>query len=230
MFLRKLGKRGAEMVEYAIVLACIAAVGVGFYSSRDSRLTEVLDNLFGNVAQVIGLADSGKHPLKYTNLEHDVVEALKYQFDIPYTYVSEALATRYPGAQLQAIELNKSGGFENIWYSDADGYLKKLDNVIKDTYNTEVQKLYKNKWDTEALTDTGFRAYRANADKSGMFVAYDKFGNVVEKVNTSNLTGSEEIDNVEKFSTNVYFKKDQNSNQIYKYEYTDAKGFQQVDY
>ena len=29
MFLRKLGKRGAEMVEYAIVLASIAAVRVG---------------------------------------------------------------------------------------------------------------------------------------------------------------------------------------------------------
>lgn len=229
MFLRKLGKRGAEMVEYAIVLACIAAVGVGFYSSRDSRLTEVLDNLFGNVAQVIGLTDSGKHPLKYTNLEHDVVEALKYQFDIPYNYVSEALATADPGAQLQAIELNKSGGFKNIWYSDADGKLIKLDNGIKDTYNTEVQKLYKNKWDIEALTDTGFRAYRANADKSGMFVAYDKFGNVVEKVNASNLKGNE-IANVENFSTNVYFKKDQKSNQIYKYEYTDAKGFQQVTY
>lgn len=55
MFLRKLGKRGAEMVEYAIVLACIAAVGVGFYSSNDSKLTGVLDSLFGNVRQVLGL-------------------------------------------------------------------------------------------------------------------------------------------------------------------------------
>lgn len=27
-----MNKRGAEMVEYAIVLACIAAVGVAFYS------------------------------------------------------------------------------------------------------------------------------------------------------------------------------------------------------
>ena len=27
----KLGQRGAEMVEYAIVLACIAAVGVAYY-------------------------------------------------------------------------------------------------------------------------------------------------------------------------------------------------------
>ena len=58
MFLRKLGKRGAEMVEYAIVLACIAAVGVGFYSSNDSKLTGVLDSLFGNVRQVLGLADT----------------------------------------------------------------------------------------------------------------------------------------------------------------------------
>ena len=28
----KLGQRGAEMVEYAIVLACIAAIGVAYYS------------------------------------------------------------------------------------------------------------------------------------------------------------------------------------------------------
>ena len=30
---KRLGQRGAEMVEYAIVLACIAAVGVAFYST-----------------------------------------------------------------------------------------------------------------------------------------------------------------------------------------------------
>ena len=56
MFLRKLGKRGAEMVEYAIVLAYIAAVGVGFYSSNDSKLTGVLDGLFGKVTAVVDLA------------------------------------------------------------------------------------------------------------------------------------------------------------------------------
>lgn len=28
----KLGQRGAEMIEYAIVLACIAAIGVHFYT------------------------------------------------------------------------------------------------------------------------------------------------------------------------------------------------------
>ena len=29
----KLGQRGAEMVEYAIVLACIAGVAIAFYST-----------------------------------------------------------------------------------------------------------------------------------------------------------------------------------------------------
>ena len=49
----KLGQRGAEMVEYAIVLACIAAVGVAFYSSSgtgSSSLKGVLDSLWGNIS------------------------------------------------------------------------------------------------------------------------------------------------------------------------------------
>ena len=31
---KKLGQRGAEMVEYAIVLACIAAIGVTYYKAN----------------------------------------------------------------------------------------------------------------------------------------------------------------------------------------------------
>lgn len=51
----KLGQRGAEMVEYAIVLACIAAVGVFFYSSdggADNSLKSVLIKLWDKVAAV----------------------------------------------------------------------------------------------------------------------------------------------------------------------------------
>ena len=36
----KLGQRGAEMVEYAIVLACIAAVGVAFYAYEGGGTAE----------------------------------------------------------------------------------------------------------------------------------------------------------------------------------------------
>ena len=81
MFLRKLDKRGAEMVEYAIVLACIAAVGVGFYFSNDSKLTDVLDTLFGNVRQVLGLTTRYNTPLveadkKYQNVMDSVINGL----------------------------------------------------------------------------------------------------------------------------------------------------------
>ena len=61
----KLGQRGAEMVEYAIVLACIAAVGVYFYSvSKDTTdgsvatngLSAVLSKLWNQVAKAAGVA------------------------------------------------------------------------------------------------------------------------------------------------------------------------------
>ena len=57
----KLGQRGAEMVEYAIVLACIAAVAVLFYSSGDdatatNSLKSVLETLWKNVTTAVGKA------------------------------------------------------------------------------------------------------------------------------------------------------------------------------
>lgn len=49
-----LSERGAEMVEYAIVLACIAAVGVYFYSNEEGAATGglkgILDKLWAKVA------------------------------------------------------------------------------------------------------------------------------------------------------------------------------------
>ena len=62
----KLGQRGAEMVEYAIVLACVAAVGVFFYSASggagntlQSTLTSLWDSISGNATKA-GTAPTGK--------------------------------------------------------------------------------------------------------------------------------------------------------------------------
>ena len=55
----KLGQRGAEMVEYAIVLACIAAVGVFFYSQTGTAkdgLNKILETLWGSVSKSVGSA------------------------------------------------------------------------------------------------------------------------------------------------------------------------------
>lgn len=54
-----LDKRGAEMVEYAIVLACIAAIGIYFYSAdapmgtTHMKFSVVLAHLWEKVAIVI---------------------------------------------------------------------------------------------------------------------------------------------------------------------------------
>ena len=60
-----LSQRGAEMVEYAIVLACIAAVGVYFYSVSKADtaagsvakngLSGVLEALWKQVAKAAGV-------------------------------------------------------------------------------------------------------------------------------------------------------------------------------
>ena len=59
----KLGQRGAEMVEYAIVLACIAAVGVYFYSTGNgvaqNGLSGVLSKLWDKVATNTGVSTGG---------------------------------------------------------------------------------------------------------------------------------------------------------------------------
>lgn len=43
----KLGKRGAEMVEYAIVLACIAAVGMVVYATGTGGEGQASSTLYG---------------------------------------------------------------------------------------------------------------------------------------------------------------------------------------
>ena len=225
MFLRKLGKRGAEMVEYAIVLACIAAVGVGFYSSNDSKLTGVLDSLFGNVRQVLGLETAtGKHPLKTTELSDDVATALAYQTSIPYDFITARLGE---GQQLQAISFDPNGKVNGIWYSE-ENELKALNADIVKKYNGEwksnsesIQGEYWKVWKDSTTPAGGFKDYNADVGKSGMFVAYDKYGNVVSNVNTSGLTGSE-IDNVKNQSTNIYLKK---GSSVVKYDFSDTDGF-----
>ena len=57
----KLGQRGAEMVEYAIVLACIAAVGVLYYAytrpdDKWHTLTGILNILWEKISTSAGKA------------------------------------------------------------------------------------------------------------------------------------------------------------------------------
>ena len=60
-----LSQRGAEMVEYAIVLACVAAVGVYFYSANggaDKSLKGILNGLWTSISG--NATEAGKAPTK----------------------------------------------------------------------------------------------------------------------------------------------------------------------
>ena len=54
MFLRRLGKRGTAVVEYAIILAFVAAVGSSFTS--DASMGGSIKSIITNVEQLLGLA------------------------------------------------------------------------------------------------------------------------------------------------------------------------------
>ena len=116
MFLRKLGKRGAEMVEYAIVLACIAAVGVGFYSSNDSKLTGVLDSLFGNVRQVLGLeGTSYKYKTKLVDQDKQYQEVM----DSLINGIYAALGTK--DKPLASVSIGPNGQIKSYSTYDKNG-------------------------------------------------------------------------------------------------------------
>ena len=130
MFLRNLGKRGAEMVEYAIVLACIAAVGVGFYSSNDSKLTGVLDGLFGKVTAVVDLAlgntsntKINRAPLKPGDYPEGLQDAVNAAVDGIYDAYKES------GYNLRTLKIDNKGKLTEITYWTGDETFATLDST-----------------------------------------------------------------------------------------------------
>ncbi|MGM9528768.1 MAG: Flp family type IVb pilin [Phascolarctobacterium sp.] len=195
MFLRKLGKRGVAMTEYAVLLAFIAGIGGAFAS--DNGLGQSIINAITGAKTAIEDAGSGqatgKHALLGKDIAKDRLTALDYQTSIPYDFISAKLGE---GKQLEAIEFTNGGVLQNIWYSE-NGELKALDAATVNAYNGKwesgsdsVQGEFYRVWNDSTLEYTDFQKYKANINSgSTMFAAYDKYGNVVQKVNTSGLTG-----------------------------------------
>ena len=191
MFLRKLGKRGAEMVEYAIVLACIAAVGVGFYSSNDSKLTGVLDSLFGNVRQVLGLGtEQNANKLAVKDNAEAYEEALNRLFDVVIANIPEGV-----NPHRIFMKKNEDGTAHIEYYAynpNYTTYKKDLDmsfltdkglilsshsnfnldsenNIIQGTGDSPTRIIFR---DTNTNKEVAYLAYDAEAKK---FYNYGKF-------------------------------------------------------
>ena len=75
MFLRRLGKRGTAIVEYAIILAFAAAVGSSFTS--DNGMTGSIKSIIGNVNQMLGVA-AGKEESNRFKVEDKDIQYADY--------------------------------------------------------------------------------------------------------------------------------------------------------
>lgn len=226
MFLRKLGKRGAEMVEYAIVLACIAAVGVGFYSSNDSKLTGVLDSLFGKVANVVSLG-SGVSPNGAPLTDNDKI-ALKGQTTIMYDTLTNFLAQNNQLGddfkRLVALELDDEGTLKSLWYDNGTGELVQLQG---NKFNAAKNNL-KNNWgqmqNTEGVTyKTSLHAFVTNTTAGKgktSYVAYNPDGSI-----TGSVTGytGDVYNSISGMNTNLWLA-ERNNSAVAQYIYSNQYG------
>lgn len=227
MFLRKLGKRGAEMVEYAIVLACIAAVGVTFYSSNDSNLTKVLDGLFGKVINVASLG-SGVSP-NGSPLTDDDKTALEGQTTIMYDSLTKFLTNKNLEDgfnHLVALELDDKGELKSLWYENGTGQLAQLTGQTLTDAKTNLngnwsamQPNDKAKYNTPLYANVDGTTY--GNDKTA-FVAYKNGGSV-----TGNVTGysGAVFDSISGNTTNLWFCNKNNKNAtVAQYIYSNQYG------
>ena len=226
MFLRKLGKRGAEMVEYAIVLACIAAVGVGFYSSNDSKLTGVLDSLFGKVTNVISLG-SGVSPNGAPLTDNDKI-ALKGQTTIMYdtltSFLSQNNQLGNEFKRLVALELDDKGELKSAWYENNAGELAQLQGNKFDAAKNNLKSNWGQMQNKDGVTYKtslhGFVTNTAAGKGKTSYVAYNPNGNV-----TGSVTGytGEVYNSISGMNTNLWLA-ERNNSAVAQYIYSNQYG------
>ena len=173
-YLKKLNKLGASMVEYAIVLACIASIGVTVTSPN---LTNTLDSLFSNVTKILALNDEASKPASKYNIGDDAKQyedaltaVLDYFNDAPLLDTEGTLAW---------VLLKADGKLDNF------SNYRNTTNLQTDTYSvTNQQKNDFNLGLSQALEATNYKI-------NGGSVFYDREGNVVYNNPKNNPIGGQ---------------------------------------
>ena len=174
-YLKKLNKLGASMVEYAIVLACIASIGVTVTSPN---LTNTLDSLFSNVTKILALNDEASKPASKYNIGDDAKQyedALTAVLD----YLGSAPLLDTDGT-LAWVLFNVHGKLDNF-----SNYINTT-NLQTATYPnvTNKQKNYFDLGLSQALEATNYKI-------NGGSVFYDREGNVVYNNPKNNPIGGQ---------------------------------------
>ena len=178
MFLRKLGKRGVAMTEYAVLLAFVAAIGGSFAS--DNGLSGSITNAVSKAASAIGLVSEadGPHALRVaSSIDAKFRDYLEKQTGIMYTHAKGLVDNKLGGSELLAVEMNMAGTMNKIWYKDAEGNIQSTTKC--DTGSLD--KAYADGWKKNPYCATFSGANRpAELNNASMYVAYDQYGNVVQ--------------------------------------------------
>ena len=163
------------MVEYAIVLACIASIGVTVTSPN---LTNTLDILFSNVTKILALNDEASKPASKYNIGDDAKQyedALTAVLD----YFNDAPLLDTEG-KLAWVLLKSDGKLDNF------SNYRNTTNLQTDYYSnfTDQQKNDFNLGLSQALEATNYKI-------NGGSVFYDREGNVVYNNPKNNPIGGQ---------------------------------------
>lgn len=173
-YFKKMNKLGAAMVEYAVLLAFVAAVGSGFTS--DSGLGSSISGVVSKAAEVIGLASGEKQasadkPYKLPDFTNEA-DAAKYGATVDK--ICELIFNAYPDKQIAGFKYLKDGklNFLYAYEKDKDGndIIKRYDPNT--ALNTNIQEMLKN---------SNFKGANLGTNED-LIMCFDKNGNLTQQM------------------------------------------------
>lgn len=173
MFLRKLGKRGVAMTEYAVLLAFVAAIGGSFAS--DNGLGQSIINAVTGAKNAI--TDAGSNKAKVNRAPVKAQDAEKFQGIM--TSIVDGIYDTYldKGIKICSFGIGADGNIKNIKYWDQDGNVKTLaagDYLENKNYNS-------------ILDGTGYSF--TNHGGKETYLYYNQDGKLVMPHSNNELTG-----------------------------------------
>lgn len=173
MFLRKLGKRGVAMTEYAVLLAFVAAIGGSFAS--DNGLGQSIINAVTGAKNAI--TDAGSNKAKVNRAPVKAQDAEKFQGIM--TSIVDGIYDTYldKGIKICSFGIGADGNIKNIKYWDQDGNVKTLaagDYLENKNYNS-------------ILDGTGYSF--TNHDGKETYLYYNQEGKLVMPYTNNSITG-----------------------------------------
>lgn len=180
---KKMNKLGAAMVEYAVILAFVAAVGSSFTS--DNGMASSITAIINKATNVIGLASgetsSTNKPYKLPGFANEA-DAEKYGATVDK--ICELIFNAYPDKQIAGFKYLKKGELNFLYAYEKD---ENGNDIIK-RYNsntvskTNIQEMLKNSTFEGATLGTN----------EALIMCFDKNGNLTQQMQQG-LTGSANI-------------------------------------